>query len=115
MSTIKRMLAQIMDDQKEIKESLSPSTIRKANERDELVKRLSEFGTIPVKSVSVLDSPNGGKMVKVEYSIAPEYVLIDIDESVSCTDHFSSMNALDIVSPSDQKKISEAIENAQKQ
>lgn len=115
MLTIKKLLVQIAQDQKDIKATLSPEIIKKAKERDEMLNWLASFGLIPLKHISVVDNQLGGKTIKIEYDILPEYVILDTDGDLTCTDRFKAMNALDLVGVSDQEKISTAIEKAQKE
>lgn len=111
MTTVRKMLAAILENQRQIKGSLDPKTMEKASERDEMKKYLSSV-LLSVKKVSVADGPDGKQVVTVMYEPICETVVVDSDGETASTERFKAINALNLISYADMRRISAGIDEA---
>lgn len=109
----KRILLEMREDQKQIKKLLDPSIIEKARKYDEFAKYLKDF-KLSVSKVSESTDENGYPQVIVIYEPIVEKVSVEGDERVFSSNRFKSINFLNLISITDMKKISTAIEKAKK-
>ena len=105
---LRKMLAQVIKDNKEIKESLNPEVIRKAQEYDRVSALLKNVKVHVSKVAKTMDA-KGNEAFIVHYEIPPEIVSVDEDGGMVCSETFRSINFLGLLSVEDEFKISEKI------
>lgn len=112
MATFKKLLKQIIDDNREIKARISPVSLEKAQKYDELRADLKHI-ELQVDSIkSVLDE-NGLFQVVVKYKPI-EKTLKNTADGLIGDEMFKAINKLDLISYKDMKKIQDSIEKTNK-
>lgn len=100
----------IMLELEEIKKTLTPSVINKANKYDETKEHLSNVELKVSNIVEFIDN-NGNKGLKVFYEVSPIILQLDDDSKEIIYDKkFVSINMLNLISNEDMNKISKKIE-----
>ena len=94
---LRKMLAQALKDNKEIKEALNPAVISKAQEFDRISALLKNVKVRVTKVAETLDA-KGNTAIVVHYEIPAEIVTIEDDGNVICSESFKSINLLGLLS-----------------
>ena len=110
-----------MSLKKEIKEQLnsietkidkmSPQILEKARKYDELTELLKHIN-FDVKSASLFTDSMGNIGVKINYHIPEVKIYCDSEGHIEKNNRFYAINALDLISLSDMKKIQVKIDEA---
>lgn len=111
MRLVKKLLLQIIDNQKDIKKRLSPENAIKAQKYDLIIKNLKNI-KFHVKKADIAINENGLFDVVVHYEPVIKILQDSNGLGVEGDDMFKAMNKLDLIDSTDFKKISEAIEIA---
>lgn len=114
MFKTRKLLAEILKNQREIKQALDPNVIAKAKRYDEFVKAMGKVELRVEKADVKLNPGDGSYSVIVTYAAAPEEVSVLPDGETSSTARFKAINGLNIVPFRDMMKISHAIAEAKR-
>lgn len=108
----REMIAELIAKIGELESLLSKETIAKAKRYDEAIPNIKNIG-IKVKSVKPgFEEKQGQYFIDVEYEIENgRCVVIDKDGKTLSTPNFRAINALNILSDKDRKKIEDGLEN----
>ena len=108
----KKLLIEILKNQKEIKALLNPKTLEKAKKYDELEETVKDV-KFNLKSTRSYVDENGMDVVSITYEPITEIVVVT-DNDVISSSRFKAINKLNLISLSDMRKISAAIEKTKK-
>lgn len=108
---IKKEIGLVKEKIDKIEQLFDKNVVTKANKLDEIEKNLKEI-TLKIKSAKMFVTESGEEQLKIEYEIDPIYLQFDATNNIMFNPTFYSINMLNLISPSDMKKISEAIEKA---
>lgn len=107
----KKLITEILRNQKEIKELLNPNTLEKSRKYEETAKSLSHI-RLSVKSIKTYVDENARKIVAVTYEPITEHIIVYDDGEVFASDRFKAINDLNLISGEDMNKISIAIDKS---
>ena len=110
---IKKLLLQILNNQKEIRSLLDTRTLEKSKKYDEIVKNL-ECVRLKVKKISKVTETDGLPQVIVLYEPITETITSNGDGGIESSSQFKAINLLDLTSYADMRKVSAAIEDIKK-
>ena len=110
---IRKLLLEILDNQRKILKLLDTKTVEKAKKYDEIKETMKDV-KIPVKKTAVAIGSDGMPQVTVTYEQIVEVVEVDSEGNTQSSAMFKAMNLLNLVPYSDMRKISGAIEEARK-
>lgn len=105
MTRLKRLLAELIESNRELTAALDPSIMEKARKYDELVRSAS-LVKAQVRNVSmVIDDGTGRIGAKVSYDMPSTTIWLDAGGKTESPDEFRAMNDMGMLSPEDCDRI----------
>lgn len=104
----RKLLLQIIHNQKEIKELLDPKILEKSKKYDALIKDLENI-KLPVDKIVSSYDEEGNEILKVFYKPIIEQIHFSESGKISTSEMFKSINILNLTPLKDMEKIQKKI------